>query len=206
MRHLINIKQIILTSVIESKSKSKSKNILLSGVSAAHFASHPYAVRPGVNKRSDDDSDEAAGRTPLVFSGLGTQLGGCERWRRESDPDAFDLVEGDLVRAAVVEASGAGAFVVGHLLGDFEFAAVAEVFGDAGGTEAVAADLGFDAGVGGTSADHAVDVGWGHLTTLNWPTFDHLIWPTPGNRPGESVPNLKLERRDRVSRRSERSG
>ena len=97
-----------------------------------------------------------------LHPGLGTQIGGCERWRRESDADAFDLVEGDLVRAAVVEASGAGAFVVGHLLGDFEFSAVAEVFGDAGGTEAVAADLGFDAGAVGTSADHAVDVGLGH--------------------------------------------
>ena len=97
-----------------------------------------------------------------LHPGLGMQIGGCERWRRESDADAFDLVERDLVRAAVVEASGAGAFVVGHLLGDFEFAAVAEVFGDAGGTEAVAADLGFDAGVVGTSADHAVDVGLGH--------------------------------------------
>ena len=62
----------------------------------------------------------------------------------------------------VVEAGGAGAFVVGHLLGDFEFAAVAEVFGDAGGAEAVAADSGFDTGVGGASANHAVDVGLGH--------------------------------------------
>ena len=57
-----------------------------------------------------------------LHPGLGTQIDGCERWRRESDADAFDLVEGDLVRAAVVEASGAGAFVVCHLLGDFEFA------------------------------------------------------------------------------------
>ena len=64
--------------------------------------------------------------------------------------------------AAVVEAGGEGAFVVGHLLGDFEFAAVAEVFGDAGGAKTVAADLGFDASVGGAAADHAVDVGRGH--------------------------------------------
>ena len=70
-----------------------------------------------------------------LHPGLGTQIGGRERWRRESDADAFDLVEGDLVVAAVVEASGA---------------------------KAVAADLGFNAGGGGTSADHAVDVGLGH--------------------------------------------
>ena len=85
MRHLINIKTIILTIIIESKnkSKSKSKNILLSGVSAAHFASHPYAVRAGVNKRSDDDSDEAAGRTPLVFFGLRNAISGSGNadWR-----------------------------------------------------------------------------------------------------------------------------
>ena len=48
-----------------------------------------------------------------------------------SYPDPFHLVEGDLVQAAVVEAGGARAFVVGHLLGDFELAAVAQVFGDA---------------------------------------------------------------------------
>ena len=59
--------------------------------------------------------------------------GGGGRWDRllsagsggkeGSDKDALDLVEGDLVRASVVEAGGAGAFVVSHLLGDFEFAA-----------------------------------------------------------------------------------
>ena len=79
-----------------------------------------------------------------------------------SDKDALDLVEGDLVRAAVVKAGSAGAFVVGHLLGDFEFAAVAEVFGDAGGAEAVAADLRLNPGGAGAPADHAVDVGLGH--------------------------------------------
>ena len=52
--------------------------------------------------------------------------------------------------------------MVGHLLGDFEFAAIAEVFGDAGDAEVVAADLGFDAGAGGAAADHTVDVGLGH--------------------------------------------
>ena len=97
-----------------------------------------------------------------LHPGLGTQIGGRERWRRESDADAFDLVEGDLIRAAVVEASGAGAFVVGHLLGDFEFAAVAEVFGDAGGAEAVSADSGVDASGAGPASGHEVDVGLAH--------------------------------------------
>src|SRR5262245_42517133 len=41
-----------------------------------------------------------------------------------SNQDALDFVETDLVVAPVVEAGGPGALVVGHLLGDFEFAAV----------------------------------------------------------------------------------
>jgi len=35
----------------------------------------------------------------------------------------------------------------GHLLGDFEMAAVLEVGGDAGGAEGVTTDLGLDAGL-----------------------------------------------------------
>ena len=39
---------------------------------------------------------------------------------------------------------------------------VGAAVGDAGGAEAVAADLGFDAGVIGAAAGHTVDVGLGH--------------------------------------------
>ena len=110
------------------------------------------------------------GRTPLAFfrsrerdsRGWERCLSAASEGKGGADKDALDLVERDLVGAAVVEAGGAGAFVVGHLLGDFEFAAIAEVFGDAGDAEVVAADLGFDAGAGGAAADHAVDVGLGH--------------------------------------------
>ena len=68
----------------------------------------------------------------------------------------------DLVRAAVIEARRARAFVVGHLLGDFQLAAVAQVFGDAGGPEAVATDFRLDAGVAGAAADHPIHIRLSH--------------------------------------------
>ena len=43
----------------------------------------------------------------------------------------LDLIEGHGVVAAVVEAGGEGGFMSGHLLGDFELAAVLEVGGNA---------------------------------------------------------------------------
>ena len=69
------------------------------------------------------------------------------RWahRAQTDLNALDLLEADLIVAAVIEAGGAGALVVGHLLGDLELAAVLEVFGDAGGAKGVVADPGEDA-------------------------------------------------------------
>jgi len=40
-----------------------------------------------------------------------------------SNRNSFDLIEGDLIVTAGVEARGAGGFVVGHLLRHFELAA-----------------------------------------------------------------------------------
>src|SRR5437899_8625136 len=62
----------------------------------------------------------------------------------------------------IVEAGGAGALVVGHLLRDLELAAIAQVLDDAGGAEGVAPDLRLDAGVLRAAADHTVDVGLAH--------------------------------------------
>jgi UDP-3-O-acyl-N-acetylglucosamine deacetylase len=65
----------------------------------------------------------------------------------------LDLIEGDLVVAAVVELGGARAFVRGHLLGMLEQAAVLQIDRDAGRAERVAAELGGDAGRRGAAPD-----------------------------------------------------
>ena len=56
------------------------------------------------------------------------------KWKRPghtaSNQYPLDFIERDLVIAAVVEACGPGALVVGHLLRDFELAAVAQVIRD----------------------------------------------------------------------------
>ena len=52
--------------------------------------------------------------------------------------------------------------MIGHLLGDFQFSAIAQVFGDPGGAETVAPDTSTDAGGLGASARHPEDVGLGH--------------------------------------------
>jgi len=52
--------------------------------------------------------------------------------------------------------------VIGHLLGDFELAAVAQIFSDTSRAEGVATDLRLDAGVGRAPTDHAVHVGLAH--------------------------------------------
>jgi len=79
-----------------------------------------------------------------------------------SDHDPFDLVEGNVVAAPVVEAGGAGRLVVGHLLGDFELAAVLEIGGNAGGAEGVAADLRLDPGRQRPPSNHPPHIGLQH--------------------------------------------
>jgi hypothetical protein len=74
------------------------------------------------------------------------------------DPDALDFIERNLILSPVVEPGRLCACMVGHLLCQFKLSSVAQVLGDAGGTEVVAADLCVDRGVTGSAADHPVDV------------------------------------------------
>ncbi len=67
------------------------------------------------------------------------------RWGLNQNP--FHFIEGEQVVAPVIKAGRAGALMVRHLLGDFELAAVAQIFGDPGRAEGVTTDLGFDAGI-----------------------------------------------------------
>ena len=67
-----------------------------------------------------------------------------------------------MVVAAIIQPGRPGALVIGHLLGDFELAAVAQIFRDASRAEGVATDLRLDAGVGRAPTDHAVHVGLAH--------------------------------------------
>ena len=82
------------------------------------------------------------------------------RWRSDrslqpsggaSNQDPLPLIKRGLVVAPVVDAGGAGGFVVGHLLGDRVFATVVQIFGDPGGSKAMGADSGVDAEVGGAA-------------------------------------------------------
>jgi hypothetical protein len=82
-------------------------------------------------------------------------------WNDVSIHHPFDFIESHGVVAAVVEAGGAGGFVAGHLLSDFEFAAVLQVGGDAGGAEAMTTDPGCNAGCKRSALNHHVHVGLG---------------------------------------------
>ena len=73
------------------------------------------------------------------------------------------LIERDLILAPVVESSGAGAFVICHLLGDFKFSAIAKVLGDGDRPEGVATDAGLHIGIQGTPPDHPVDIRLAHV-------------------------------------------
>ena len=81
-------------------------------------------------------------------SGISTGLNG----------DSLDLVQRDLLLAAIGEHGGAWGGVVGDVLGGLEGAVVVEVGGDAGGPEGVVADAGLDAGGFGAPLNHAVGV------------------------------------------------
>jgi hypothetical protein len=63
-----------------------------------------------------------------------------------SNQYSLDFIESELIVAPVVEAGGAGALMVRHLLRDFELAAVPQILRDAGRAEGVATDLCPDAG------------------------------------------------------------
>ena len=62
---------------------------------------------------------------------------------------SLDLIERDLVVAAIIELGRARALVRRHLLRVFEQTAVEQIDGDAGRPEAVTADPGEKAGLGG---------------------------------------------------------
>jgi hypothetical protein len=70
--------------------------------------------------------------------------------------------------------------VAGHLLGDFELAAVLQVRRNSSGAEAVGADLRRDAGGEGSALNHHVDVGFGQGAR---PVS--LPWRSVGNRGAE---------------------
>src|SRR5688572_19751363 len=79
-----------------------------------------------------------------------------------SDPNPFDLIEREAVQPPVVELRRARARMVRHRRRRLEVAAAFEVGGDPGGTQAVIADPGRDAGTLGAAANHRVSLGLAH--------------------------------------------
>ena len=71
---------------------------------------------------------------------------------------AVDLFQRDLTLAAVIQPRRPGGLMVGHLLCNLQLPAVAQVFRDTGGPEAVTADAGTDTGRRGTSPYHPENV------------------------------------------------
>ena len=66
----------------------------------------------------------------------------------------------------------------GHLLGQFELAAVFEVIGDAGGAKTVIAGLAADAGLAETAADHAM-----RARLIEGPALQRSAPPSTEKRP-----------------------
>ncbi len=75
-----------------------------------------------------------------------------------SNHNPLDLIERDLIGAPIIEARRAGTFMVGHLLGDFQLAPVAEIFRNPRRAEGMIADLGPNTDRRGATANHAVGV------------------------------------------------
>jgi hypothetical protein len=84
--------------------------------------------------------------------------------------NSLHLVERHGIVAPIVKGGRSRRFMPGHLLGDFELAAVLQVRGDPGGAEAVGADFGPDAGGERPSLDHHVDVGLGQASAAGQPS------------------------------------
>jgi len=76
----------------------------------------------------------------------------------QSDHDPLDLIQADLIPAAIVELRRARRGVVRHRRGLFQRAAVLKIGGDSGRPEAVIAELGFDPRAGRAPADHRIGV------------------------------------------------
>ena len=83
-------------------------------------------------------------------------------FRISSQNNSFHFIKSYLIGSSVIESSSPSRLMIGHLLGDFQFSAIAQVFGDPGGAETVAPDTSTDAGGLGASARHPEDVGLGH--------------------------------------------
>ena len=81
---------------------------------------------------------------------------------RLSNHNPLDLIKGNLIGPAVVKPRRSRAFMVGHLLRDLELAAVAQVFGDAGGSEGMAPDLRAHLRGERPPRDHPVDIRLAH--------------------------------------------
>src|SRR5207245_1900338 len=75
--------------------------------------------------------------------------------RRLLQNNPLDLIERDLVVAAIVELGRARAFVRSHLLRVLDETAIDQIDGDAGRPEAVAAEPSEQSGLFGTANDHA---------------------------------------------------
>ena len=78
------------------------------------------------------------------------------------NPNPLDLIERNLVIAAVIETGCSGRFMIRHLLCHFKHAAVAQVFRDTRRAEAMAADLGKYLHPGRAAPDHSVCVRLAH--------------------------------------------
>lgn len=77
-------------------------------------------------------------------------------------------------RRAGRTASGAGRLMRGHLLGDFELAAVFQIRGNSGCTKRAASDQGLDAGARRAAPDHQIHLGLAHTP------FRKLLRLAPG--------------------------
>jgi len=77
---------------------------------------------------------------------------------RRLDQYPFHFVETDLIIPPIVQAGRPSGFLIGHLLGDLELAAISKVLGDAGRTERVVADLRPNSSRRCPAANHPVDV------------------------------------------------
>jgi hypothetical protein len=77
-----------------------------------------------------------------------------EPLRADLNNNPFDLVEGDLIVAAVVELGRPGAFMCGHLLGVFQQTAIEQIHRNTGRPKAMASKPRDDAGLQDTADDH----------------------------------------------------
>jgi hypothetical protein len=59
-----------------------------------------------------------------------------------SKRNPLHFIECDLVAAAIIKSRRPGRLMASHLLGNLQLAAVLQIGGDSGGTEAMSADLG----------------------------------------------------------------